>query len=152
MIVREGEEQAWRGADDLIKYVDDDVIARQNAYYAGMGSVGQARMSSLHGGRRDRPRIGPNLWAGVGLVRGGCGTSLVGSPENIVKQLRPYEELGVDTLISSGHPHLEEAYRTAELLFPALPGWGRPSPLRPPDLRPLVAFADPGVGGPHDRK
>jgi len=109
-----------------------------------MDSVGQQRMSALHGGRRDRLRIGPNLWAGVGLIRGGCGTSLVGSPANIVAQLAPYEALGIDMLVLSGYPHLEEAFRTAELLFPALPSWTKPDPLRLPELRSIPAFADPG--------
>lgn len=144
IIVRETEAEAWRDADELIKYVDDDMIARQQTYYAGMDSSGQKRMSDLHGGRRDQLRIGPNLWAGVGLVRGGCGTALVGSPANIVKQLVPYEDLGIDSLVLSGYPHLEEAYRTAELLFPALPGWTKPDPLNVPGLRAVAAFADPG--------
>jgi alkanesulfonate monooxygenase len=29
--------------------------------------------------------------------------------------------LGIDTFILSGYPHLEEAYRFAELVFPLLP-------------------------------
>ena len=37
-------------------------------------------MLQLHGGRRDKLEISPNLWAGVGLVRGGAGTALVGDP------------------------------------------------------------------------
>lgn len=144
IVIREDEDAAWREADELIKYVDDAAIARQQAYYAGMDSVSQARMSATHGGHRDRLRIGPNLWAGVGLVRGGCGTSLVGSPANIVRQLVPYEQLGIDTLVLSGYPHLEEAYRTAELLFPALPGWRKPNPLQVAGLHAVAAFADPG--------
>jgi alkanesulfonate monooxygenase len=144
IIIRDTEDEAWRDADELIKYVDDEMIARQQTYYAGMDSAGQRRMSELHRGRRDQLRIGPNLWAGVGLVRGGCGTSLVGSPANIVKQLAPYEALGIDALVLSGYPHLEEAYRTAELLFPALPGWTKPDPLRLPGLQAVAAFADPG--------
>ena len=32
-----------------------------------------------------------------------------------------YTNLGIDTFILSGYPHLEEAYRVAELLFPRLP-------------------------------
>jgi alkanesulfonate monooxygenase len=144
IIIRQTEDEAWHDADDLIKYVDDDMIARQQTFYAGMDSVGQKRMSATHLGRRDQLRIGPNLWAGVGLIRGGCGTSLVGSPANIVKQLEPYEALGIDMLVLSGYPHLEEAYRTAELLFPALPGWAKPDPLLLPGLRSVAAFADPG--------
>jgi alkanesulfonate monooxygenase len=93
-----------------------------------MDSVGQRRMSELHDGRRDRLIVGPNLWAGVGLVRGGAGTALVGDPATVAQRLREYQDAGVDTVIGSGYPHLEEAYRVAELLFPALGierGWGR---------------------------
>ena len=85
-----------------------------------MDSVGQQRMAQLHGGRRDKLEISPNLWAGVGLVRGGAGTALVGNPEQVAARLREYAALGLDTFILSGYPHLEEAYRFAELVFPLL--------------------------------
>ncbi|MNH46513.1 Alkanesulfonate monooxygenase [compost metagenome] len=35
--------------------------------------------------------------------------------------MREYQELGIETFVLSGYPHLEEAYRVAELLFPLLP-------------------------------
>jgi alkanesulfonate monooxygenase len=35
--------------------------------------------------------------------------------------LKEYQSLGIDTVIGSGYPHLEEAYRVAEMLFPLLP-------------------------------
>jgi alkanesulfonate monooxygenase len=35
-------------------------------------------MARLHNGRRDRLGVSPNLWAGVGLVRGGAGTDSAG--------------------------------------------------------------------------
>jgi alkanesulfonate monooxygenase len=82
------------------------------------------RQLELHGGRRDQLEISPNLWAGVGLVRHGVGTALVGSPDTVAARLREYQALGVRTIIASGYPHLEEAYRVAELLFPVL-GIGR---------------------------
>ncbi|MFG1404447.1 LLM class flavin-dependent oxidoreductase, partial [Xanthobacter sediminis] len=71
-----------------------------------MDSEGQKRMAALHGGRRDRLVVAPNLWAGVGLVRGGAGTALVGDPEQIAARLREYQALGVDTFVLSGYPHL----------------------------------------------
>lgn len=37
-------------------------------------------------------------------------------------RIREYAELGIETFIFSGYPHLEETYRVAELLFPLLPG------------------------------
>ena len=120
VIVRETEAEAWAEADRLISRLTDADIAAAQAGYAKMDSVGQARMAALHGGRRDRLVVAPNLWAGVGLVRGGAGTALVGAPEQVAERLREYQALGVDTFVLSGYPHLEESLRFAELVFPLL--------------------------------
>ncbi len=61
-----------------------------------------------------------DLGAGIGLVRNGAGTALVGDPDAILLRLREYQAVGIDDFILSGYPHLEEAYRVAEWLFPAL--------------------------------
>jgi alkanesulfonate monooxygenase len=121
VIVRETRSQAWEAANDLIRYVDDTAIAKAQEVYARMDSVGQQRMSALHGGSRTNLEISPDLWAGVGLVRGGAGTALVGDPDTVVARILEYQSLGIDRFIFSGYPHLEEAYRVAELLFPRLP-------------------------------
>jgi alkanesulfonate monooxygenase len=120
VIVRETNAEAWAAADDLIRHVSDDTIASAQKIFARMDSVGQQRMRQLHGGRRDKLQISPNLWAGVGLVRGGAGTALVGDAETVAARIREYQEIGIDTFIMSGYPHLEEAYRFAELVFPLL--------------------------------
>jgi alkanesulfonate monooxygenase len=121
VIVRDTTEEAWRAANDLLRYVDDNTIAAAQAAFQRLDSEGQRRMVALHGGRRENLEVSPNLWAGVGLVRGGAGTALVGSPEVVAERMLEYRELGIETFILSGYPHLEEAYRTAELLFPLLP-------------------------------
>jgi alkanesulfonate monooxygenase len=120
VIVRETNDEAWAAADDLIKHVTDETIASAQKIFSRMDSVGQQRMLQLHGGRRDKLEISPNLWAGVGLVRGGAGTALVGDPETVAARIREYQDIGIDTFILSGYPHLEEAYRFAELVFPLL--------------------------------
>ncbi|MFB9330346.1 FMNH2-dependent alkanesulfonate monooxygenase [Paenibacillus aurantiacus] len=121
VIVREREAEAWEAAESLIRYVDDDTIGKAQQVYSRMDSVGQRRMASLHQGDRDNLVVAPNLWAGIGLVRGGAGTALVGNPEQVSARMREYAALGIETFILSGYPHLEEAYRAAELLFPLLP-------------------------------
>ena len=121
VIVRETEEEAWAAADRLIAHLDEDTIAAAQKIFARMDSTGQARMSALHGGSRDGLRIAPNLWAGVGLVRGGAGTALVGNPQQVADRIREYQALGIDNFIFSGYPHLEEAHRFAELVMPLLP-------------------------------
>ncbi len=125
VIVRETDAEAWAAADSLISKLDDDTVARAQAAFAKMDSEGQRRMAALHaqGGRRSRAEleISPNLWAGVGLVRGGAGTALVGDPQTVADRIQAYAGLGLDTFVLSGYPHLEEAYRFAELVFPLLP-------------------------------
>jgi alkanesulfonate monooxygenase, FMNH(2)-dependent len=125
VIVRETEEEAWAAANDLIRYLDDDTIAEAQRILDRFDSVGQRRMMELHGGSRDKLEISPNLWAGVGLVRGGAGTALVGDPKTVAARMLEYKELGIETFIMSGYPHLEEAYRMAELVFPLLPLEGK---------------------------
>ncbi|WP_110650726.1 FMNH2-dependent alkanesulfonate monooxygenase [Salinicola peritrichatus] len=121
VIVRETDEEAWRAADRLIEHLDDETIAAAQKVFSRMDSVGQSRMAELHRGDRSKLEISPNLWAGVGLVRGGAGTALVGSPETVAARMREYQQLGIDTFIMSGYPHLEEAWRFGESVLPLLP-------------------------------
>ncbi|WP_247422702.1 FMNH2-dependent alkanesulfonate monooxygenase [Ralstonia pseudosolanacearum] len=125
VIVRETEDAAWQAADQLISRLDDDTVARAQEAFRKMDSAGQQRMAALHANGIKRSRaeleISPNLWAGVGLVRGGAGTALVGDPHTVAARMREYADLGIDTFVLSGYPHLDEAYRFAELVFPLLP-------------------------------
>ena len=125
VIVRETDDEAWAAAGRLISKLDDDTVARAQAVFARMDSEGQRRMAALHAGGGERSRaeleISPNLWAGVGLVRSGAGTALVGDPHTVAARMQEYAELGIDTFVLSGYPHLEDAYRFAELVFPLLP-------------------------------
>lgn len=121
VIVRETEEAAWDAAAKLAQHLEPATVAAAQKKFAQMDSVGQRRMAALHGGRRDKLEVAPNLWAGVGLVRGGAGTALVGNPQQVAERLREYADLGLEYFVMSGYPHLEEAYRFAELVFPLLP-------------------------------
>jgi len=138
-ISRDTSEEAWRQAGRLIERIDDDMIAKAQAGLATSESEGQRRMRELHrgGGRRDRRdlrdlEIYPNLWAGVGLVRGGAGTALVGSHTEVANRIEEYANLGLTEFIMSGYPCLEEAYWFGEGVLPVLAArglWARPHPL-----------------------
>ncbi|GGM84312.1 alkanesulfonate monooxygenase [Thermopolyspora flexuosa] len=114
VISRDTSAQAWAEAERLLSRITPERIAAVRADLAASESVGQRRMYALHGGDRDRLEIYPNLWAGYGLVRGGAGTALVGSHEEVADRIEEYHALGLDHFILSGQPHLEEAYWFAE--------------------------------------
>jgi len=121
VIVRETDREAWADAERLIRHVDEATIRASQLALAKHDSEGQRRMRELHNGSRQSLEISPNLWAGVGLVRGGAGTALVGSAETVAERMEEYRAVGIESFIFSGYPHLEEAYQVADLLFPKLP-------------------------------
>jgi alkanesulfonate monooxygenase len=120
VIARDTAEQAWAEAQRLLDGLDPAAIARAQEVQRASGSEGQRRMVALHGGRTEGLEVYPNLWAGIGLVRGGAGTALVGSHEQVADRIVEYHELGLDEFILSGYPHLEEAYRVGEGVLPVL--------------------------------
>ncbi|WP_061006285.1 LLM class flavin-dependent oxidoreductase [Mycolicibacterium mucogenicum] len=120
VISRPTEEEAWAQADKLLAGLDPESIKRAQQVQRSSQSEGQRRMSALHGGRTDNLEVSPNLWAGIGLVRGGAGTALVGSHEQVADRIAEYHELGLDEFILSGYPHLEEAFTFGEGVVPIL--------------------------------
>jgi alkanesulfonate monooxygenase len=114
VIARDRAEEAWDEAGRLLEGLEPEDIERAQAIQRASQSEGQRRMVELHNGRTDALEVSPNLWAGIGLVRGGAGTALVGSHEEVADRIAEYSELGIDEFILSGYPHLEEAYRVGE--------------------------------------
>jgi alkanesulfonate monooxygenase len=120
VITRDTSDAAWAKARQLLDGLDPEAIERAQAIQRASQSEGQRRMVALHNGRTDSLEVYPNLWAGVGLVRGGAGTALVGSHEEVADRIAEYHDLGIDEFILSGYPHLEEAYRVGEGVMPVL--------------------------------
>jgi alkanesulfonate monooxygenase len=132
IISRDTAEQAWQVARQLLDGMDPERIRQAQQRFSRSESEGQRRMTALHEGRTDALEIYPNLWAGYGLVRPGVGTALVGSHAEVADRIAEYHALGVDHLILSAQPHLEEAYSFGEGVLPLLRERGViAGPLRP---------------------
>jgi alkanesulfonate monooxygenase len=138
VITRDTAAQAWAEADRLLQGVSERDIAAVQAGLRRSESEGQRRMLELNGGSRDGLLVAPNLWAGIGLVRGGAGTALVGSHQEVADRIEEYAALGIDEFILSGYPHLEEAYWFGEGVLPEL---ARRGAWRHPNAGPLAAQA-----------
>jgi alkanesulfonate monooxygenase len=152
VVSRDSAAAAWREAERLLDGIDPATVERVQQRLRATESEGQRRMNSLHGGASTNPaslEVAPNLWAGVGLARGGAGTALVGSHREVAERIEEYAELGVTELVLSGYPHLEEAYWFAEGVLPILAErglWSMPPPTTsPPGERASVPFAGASV-------
>ncbi|GAA2096418.1 LLM class flavin-dependent oxidoreductase [Streptomyces albiaxialis] len=120
VITRDTAEEAWAEARRLLDGFDPETVRAVQSGLARSESEGQRRMLALHGGERDGLEIHPNLWAGIGLVRGGAGTALVGSHDEVADRIAEYHGLGIEEFVLSGYPHLEEAYWFGEGVLPRL--------------------------------
>jgi alkanesulfonate monooxygenase len=120
VVCRDSAEQAWREAERLLDGIPAATIEQIQARLRRSESEGQRRMMSLHNGSALELEIAPNLWAGVGLARGGAGTALVGSHEEVAERIEEYAALGISEFVLSGYPHLEEAYWFGEGVLPVL--------------------------------
>jgi alkanesulfonate monooxygenase len=123
-ISRDTSAEAWAEAQKLLDALDPQQVRNAQAQLAASESVGQRRMVALHNGALERGvrglEIHPHLWAGIGLVRGGAGTALVGSHTEVADLIEEYHALGIEEFILSGYPHLEEAYWFGEGVRPEL--------------------------------
>ena len=136
VITRDTAAQAWAEARRLLDRIDREAIRKAQQGFATSESEGQRRMVALHRGSTDALEIHPNLWAGVGLVRGGAGTALVGSHTEVADRIAEYAALGISEFIFSGYPHLEEAYSFGEGVLPLLERrglWRSPLQSRAPE-------------------
>jgi alkanesulfonate monooxygenase len=126
VVSRDSAAAAWRDAERLLEGIHPDTIKQVQRRLRRSESEGQRRMNALHGsnGKRTELEVAPNLWAGVGLARGGAGTALVGSHQEVAERIEEYAELGIEEFVLSGYPHLEEAYWFAEGVLPILAARG----------------------------
>lgn len=146
VINRDTSEEAWAEADRLLAGIDPADIARVQEGLKRSESVGQQRMLALNGGTKDDLEIHPNVWAGVGLVRGGAGTALVGSHEEVADRIEEYHALGIEEFVLSAYPHLEGAYQFGEGVLPILAQRGLWEHPAPPQVRASTPFQYAGRG------
>lgn len=131
VIARETSEEAWAAAEHLIRHVSAEDVRTAQQAIASSESESQRRIAELHGRGSGFRSVGdggdvrsleihPGLWTGVGLVRGGAGTALVGSYEEVADLVAEYHAEGVGEFVLSGYPHLEETFHVGEGVIPAL--------------------------------
>jgi alkanesulfonate monooxygenase len=120
VISRDSSGDAWTVARQLLEDADPAMVQAAQERSRRSESAGQRRMSAMHGGGTDRLEVYPNVWAGYGLLRPGPAAALVGSHQEVADRIEELHGIGVQYLILSGQPHLEEAYWFGEGVIPLL--------------------------------
>ncbi|HEY8524995.1 MAG TPA: LLM class flavin-dependent oxidoreductase [Acidimicrobiales bacterium] len=130
VVARPTEEEAWREVRLGWERIDPEAVRQRNARKSG-DSVGAARQLAYQGTSLERYEdliVAPNIWAGISYLGDHPTVGLVGSYAQVAERLNDLVELGADSLILSGLPHLEEAYRVGEEVLPLFGGARRPTP------------------------
>ncbi len=120
VIVRETEAEARAAADRLISKLDATKGAEIKARSQDSQSFGVQRQDELRAQAKDL-YIEDHLWSGVGLARSGCGSAIVGDPDQVLAKLNRYMDMGIRAFILSGYPHLDECDLFAKYVLPKLP-------------------------------
>lgn len=120
IIVRETEAEARAAADRLISKLD--LAKGQEIKNRSQDSkcFGVQRQDELRAQSKDL-YIEENLWSGVGLARSGCGSAIVGDPDQVLAKLNRYMDMGIRAFVLSGYPHVDECELFAKYVLPRLP-------------------------------
>ncbi len=121
VVARETDDEARAAADHLVSEIPDRFQSMVDKIHTKGESEGEKRQRELVKSAEDG-WLTDHLWAGIGKARLGVGTALVGSGESIAHCLDEYVDLGIDTFILSGYPHLEEAQRFGRFVMPHFAG------------------------------
>lgn len=120
VIVRETESEARAYADRLLSKLDaatGDAIRNKSL---DAQNYGVQRQAELRGAADGEGFVEDNLWTGIGRARSGCGSAIVGDPDQVLAKLQAYREAGIDAFILSGYPHIAECDLFARHVLPRI--------------------------------
>jgi alkanesulfonate monooxygenase len=120
VVVRETEEEARAAAERLISKLDDAKGAEIKNRSQDSKSAGVQRQDALREQADPYGYIEDHVWSGIGRARSGCGSAIVGNPDQVYAKLQGYMDLGMRAFILSGYPHLDECDLFARHVLPRL--------------------------------
>lgn len=120
VIVRETESAAREAARKLVSKLDDAKGLEIKHRSQDSRSAGVLRQDELRELADDEGYIEEHVWSGIGRARSGCGSAIVGDPDQVFAKLQQYMDLGMRAFILSGYPHLDECGLFARHVLPRL--------------------------------
>lgn len=120
VIVRKTEAEAIAASRVLMSQLDADQGEKIRAQSLDSTSVGVRAQGQLREGADHDGFAEEHLWTGIGRARSGCGAAIVGDPDQVLRKLEQYMDLGIEAFILSGYPHREECDLFARYVLPRL--------------------------------
>jgi alkanesulfonate monooxygenase len=120
VIVRETEAEARAYADRLLSKLDAETGDTIRNRSLDAQNYGVQRQAELRGAADGEGFVEDNLWTGIGRARSGCGSAIVGDPDQVLAKLQAYRGLGIDAFILSGYPHITECDLFARYVLPRM--------------------------------
>jgi len=120
LIVRDTEKDAKDAAKRLLSKLDLEKANDIKHRALDSKSAGVLRQDELRKSADSDLFIEPLIWSGVGLARSGCGSAIVGTPEQVYEKIQRYIGMGIRAFIFSGYPLIEESKIFAEKVLPKL--------------------------------
>lgn len=120
VVVRETEAAARAAAGRLMSKLEVERGQEIKDRAQDSRSAGVQRQDELRAASDD-DYIEDLVWSGIGRARSGCGSALVGDPDQIVAKLERYMDMGIRAFILSGYPHIDECELFAKHVLPRIP-------------------------------
>jgi len=126
VIVRETEAAARAAAQKLMSFVDDERGEEIRLRALDGKSYGVSRQTEIRELADNDGFVEDQLWTGIGRARSGCGGAIVGTPDQVLKKIRRYMDMGIRAFIFSGYPHLDECRLFGRYVLPHLKTFSMP--------------------------
>ncbi len=120
VIVRETESEARDAACKLVSKLDDAKGLEIKNRSQDSKSAGVLRQDALREAADEEGYIEDHIWSGIGRARSGCGSAIVGDPDQVYAKLQSYMNLGMRSFILSGYPHHAECDLFARYVLPRM--------------------------------
>lgn len=139
MIVRESENDAIAYSRYIMSKFDEEEGLKLKNRAQDAKSLGVLRQNVMRENADKDGFVEPHLWTGIGKARSGCGAAIVGNPDQVIRKINRYMDMGIRSFIFSGYPLLEESHLFARHVLPHLPNISMPViQNRIPDKEPVT--------------
>jgi alkanesulfonate monooxygenase len=120
IIVEPTSQIAWGTANELLKLTSLERIEELKKDLSSHESENQKRQQALHNFSKENLIVEDNIWAGMGLLRGGGIAAMVGNYEEVANLIEKFYNYGLDRILIAGTPELHYANNFINGVVPIL--------------------------------